>query len=81
MPATRSGRYLNARNYELLEQWEAFASERGHTITELAVAWLLAQPEVGSVIAGATRPEQVDENVVAGQWKLPPDELEAMAGL
>jgi aryl-alcohol dehydrogenase-like predicted oxidoreductase len=81
MPASRSGRILNDRNLDLLERWEAFAADRGHSMTELAFAWLLAHPVVSSVIAGATRPEQVDENVAAGQWKLPPADLEAVPGL
>jgi aryl-alcohol dehydrogenase-like predicted oxidoreductase len=81
MPPNRSGHILNARNLELLEKWEAFAAERGHSMTELAVAWLLAHPAVSSVIAGATRPEQVDENVAAGKWKLTPADLEDVPGL
>jgi aryl-alcohol dehydrogenase-like predicted oxidoreductase len=44
----------------------------------LAFAWLLSQPEIGSVIAGATRPEQVDQNAAAGTWKLTADEMEAI---
>ena len=50
-------------------------------MTELAFGWLLSQPEVGSVIAGATEPEQVDENVAASQWRLSPEELEIIAGI
>jgi aryl-alcohol dehydrogenase-like predicted oxidoreductase len=80
-PANRSGRILNDKNFARLDRWERFASERGHSMTELAVAWLLAQPAMGSVIAGATRPEQVDENVAAGQWHLTPADLEAVPGL
>jgi aryl-alcohol dehydrogenase-like predicted oxidoreductase len=72
---------VNERNFELLEKFEAFASERGHSITELAFAWLLSQPEIGSVIAGATRPEQVDENVAAGQWRLSSEEMDTLAGI
>ncbi len=80
-PAARSARILNERNFELLEKWEQFAGERGHSMTELAFAWLLAHPAVASVIAGATRPEQVDENVAAGQWKLTLADMEAVPGL
>jgi aryl-alcohol dehydrogenase-like predicted oxidoreductase len=69
-PGGRATAILTDRNFELLEKWENFARERGHSMTELAMAWLLGQPEVGSVIAGATRPEQVDQNVAAGQWQL-----------
>jgi aryl-alcohol dehydrogenase-like predicted oxidoreductase len=79
--ARTTSRFVNERNFELLEKFEAFASERGHSITELAFAWLLSQPEIGSVIAGATRPEQVDENVAAGQWRLSSEEMDTLAGI
>jgi aryl-alcohol dehydrogenase-like predicted oxidoreductase len=79
--ARTSSRWVNDHNFELLEQFEAFASQRGHSMTELAIAWLLSQPEVGSVIAGATRPEQVDENVAAGQWQLAPEDMAALAAI
>jgi len=52
-----------------------FAQRRGHTLLELAFSWLLAQSPVASVIAGATRPEQLEQNVKAGGWKLSPEEL------
>ena len=81
MPPNRSARIVNDRNFELLDKWAAFAHERGHSMTELAFAWLLARPSVASVIAGATRPDQVDENVAAGQWKLTPADVEAVPGL
>jgi aryl-alcohol dehydrogenase-like predicted oxidoreductase len=78
MPADRSSRYLNEGNFERLDRWSAFASQRGHSMTELAFAWLLAQPEISSVIAGATHPEQVDQNVASGAWKLAPADIEAL---
>lgn len=78
MPAERSRRFFNDRSFDLLEQWESFAQERGHSVTDLAFAWLLTQPEVSSVIAGATRPEQVEANVAAGRWRLTRDEFEAV---
>ena len=79
--ARTASRFVNERNFDLLEKFEAFASQRGHSITELAFAWLLSQPEIGSVIAGATRPEQVDENVAAGEWRLAPEEMETIAAI
>jgi aryl-alcohol dehydrogenase-like predicted oxidoreductase len=48
---------------------DALARTEGHTVLDLAFAWLLARPSVASVIAGATKPEQVAANVSAGQWK------------
>jgi aryl-alcohol dehydrogenase-like predicted oxidoreductase len=68
-------------NFARIEAYEAFAAERGHTITELAIAWLLAQPAVASVIAGATRPEQVEANAAAATWVLTAEEAAAVAGL
>ena len=55
-----------------------FAAERGHTLLDLAFSWLLAKPAVSSVIAGATRPEQVDQNVAAANWELTTEELSAI---
>jgi aryl-alcohol dehydrogenase-like predicted oxidoreductase len=75
MPASRAGRFANARNFDVVEQLETFANERGHTILELAISWLVAQPEVASVIAGATRPEQVRANTDAAKWELLPEDL------
>ena len=66
---------LTAHNFALLERLEQFASRRGHTVAELAVAWLLANPLVGSVIAGATKAWQVEDNVKASEWKLTPEDL------
>ncbi len=61
---------LTPENLAKVERLSKFATERGHTAVQLAIAWLLAQPTVCSVIAGATRTEQVDENAAAGDWTL-----------
>lgn len=66
---------LTPENFARLEALEGFARERGHTVGELAIAWLLAQPVVCSVIAGATSPEQVQANVAAGEWTLTAEDL------
>lgn len=55
-----------------------FAAEAGHSLVELALSWLAAQPEVASVIVGATTPAQVAENVKAVQWELGESELQAV---
>ncbi len=68
-------RYLTDRNWVIAEQLGDFAEQRGHTLLELAFSWLLAQAPVASVIAGATRPEQLEQNVKAGGWKLSAEEL------
>jgi aryl-alcohol dehydrogenase-like predicted oxidoreductase len=69
-------RYINESNWQKLERLERFAAARGRSLLELAISWLLACPAVGSVIAGATRPEQVEANVAAAGWKLTTEELE-----
>ena len=53
----------------------AFAEQRGHTILELAFAWLLARPFIGSVISGASVPKQVEQNVKAVGWALTPTDM------
>ncbi len=68
-------RYMSDANWPIVEQLEQFASERGHTILELAFSWLAARPTVASVIAGATAPEQVAQNVKAVGWSLTAEEL------
>jgi aryl-alcohol dehydrogenase-like predicted oxidoreductase len=70
-----AARIINERNFDTLMKLEGFAQERGHTMVELAIGWLASQPAVGSVICGATRPEQVEENAKAGDWRLSPDDL------
>ena len=68
-------RYLTERNWEISEKLGDFAEARGRTMLELAFSWLLARPPVASVIAGATRPEQLEQNVKAGTWAMTPEEL------
>ena len=63
-------RYMTAENWRIVEALSAFAKSKGHSILELAFAWLIANPTLSSVIAGATRPEQVEQNVRAASWKL-----------
>ena len=63
-------KYMTDAIYDRLEKLEVWASERGHTMGELAHAWLLAQPQVSSVISGATRLEQIQANAKAADWKL-----------
>jgi aryl-alcohol dehydrogenase-like predicted oxidoreductase len=67
-------RYLTDRNWEIAERLADFAETRGHTLLELAFSWLLAQRPVASVIAGATRPDQLEQNVKAGAWQLTAEE-------
>ena len=62
-------------NFDKLAELEVFAKERGHSIGELAVAWLLSHPWLGSVIAGATNVEQVSHNAAAANWKLTTEDI------
>ncbi len=55
--------------FDRLERLEAFCDERDIEPIDVAVGWLLARPNVASVIAGATKPEQIERNVRAGRWK------------
>lgn len=68
-------RYVNQANWQIVERMESFCSERGHTLLELAFSWLASHPAVSSVIAGATKPEQLDQNVKAVDWELSPADL------
>ena len=74
-PAQMANRIMTDRNWDILEGLENFAQQRGHTVLDVAIGWLASLPHVGSVIAGATRPEQVVDNVKAGSWKLTAEEL------
>ena len=67
--------YMTPANYKILSNLEVWAGQRGHSIGELAHAWLLAHPEVSSVISGATKLDQVIENVKAAEWILSADEF------
>src|SRR5215208_7676794 len=71
----RGERLLTDRNLAMVEQLIEFSGSRGHTILELAFSWLLRRPDVASVIAGATSPEQARSNAPAAGWKLTDAEL------
>ena len=68
-------------NFDLLERLEAFCEARGHTVLELAFAWLLANGAVSSVIAGATRVEQIVANARAADWRLTGYEVGEVNGI
>jgi len=67
--------YVTPRNEAIVEKLKMFAEARGHTMLELAFSWLAARPQVASVIAGATRVEQVEQNVNAIAWRLSAEEM------
>jgi aryl-alcohol dehydrogenase-like predicted oxidoreductase len=58
-----------------VEALRDFAFRRGHSLLELAMSWLSAQPVVGSIIAGATSPNQIEANVKASTWALSAEDL------
>jgi aryl-alcohol dehydrogenase-like predicted oxidoreductase len=68
-------RYLTESNWKIVERLANFGAKRGHTLLDLAFTWLLARPTVASVIAGATKPEQVEQNAKAAEGALTPEEL------
>ncbi len=75
MPARIDAMMADA-NFDLLEALEGYAEERGHTILDLALSWLASDPAVSSVIAGATKPEQIEANVVSTHaWELSAEEF------
>jgi aryl-alcohol dehydrogenase-like predicted oxidoreductase len=61
--------YMSDARFDVVERLERYAAERGLTVLDVAIGGLAAQPAVGSVIAGATKPEQVRANVAAGDWQ------------
>jgi aryl-alcohol dehydrogenase-like predicted oxidoreductase len=73
-----SERFVTERNLAIIERLAAFCTERGHTMLELAFGWLLARPSVASVIAGATSPEQVQQNAAALGWRMTAEEVAAV---
>jgi aryl-alcohol dehydrogenase-like predicted oxidoreductase len=74
-------KFMTPRNFAIVRRLEPWARERGHTVAELAIAWLLARPAVSTVITGVTKPEQVAANVKAAEWELTPAEADDVAAL
>ena len=86
-PGTRAGdlphirRRLTEARLAAVERLRPWAEARGHTTGELALAWLLAHPEVSTVIVGARTGQQVEQNVRAVSWALTPAERDEVAQL
>ena len=70
-----TSQYFTPDNFAKVRKLSGWAEERGHTMSELAIAWLLGQPQMASVISGASKIEQIEDNVKAAEWQLGPDEL------
>jgi len=77
----RAATILTPENFDVLEQLEAFAAARARPLVELAFAWLLAHPQVSSVIAGATTPAQVSANAKAADCDLSAAEMDELDGI
>jgi aryl-alcohol dehydrogenase-like predicted oxidoreductase len=70
---------LTDANFALLASLDEFAGAHGHTLLELAIGWLATQPEISSVISGATSPEQVKQNAKGIDWHLTHDEMKEVS--
>jgi aryl-alcohol dehydrogenase-like predicted oxidoreductase len=81
LTAEQQAKLLSDRTFARLDALEAYAEQHGHGVLELAMGWLLADPAVASVIAGATRPEQPAANVAAATWILSEGEAAKVARL
>ena len=64
-----AARQLTEERLNKVAALDDVARGEGHTVLDLAFGWLLSRPAVASVIAGATKPEQVNGNVAAGTWR------------
>ncbi len=67
-------RWITSENLDVVRDLSQWAAERGRTIVELAFAWLLADPIVATVIAGASSREQIAQNARASEWQLSQDD-------
>jgi aryl-alcohol dehydrogenase-like predicted oxidoreductase len=74
--ARHVGRALSGRNWRIVEALHGFAAAQGHTLLELAMSWLASRPFIASIIAGATKPEQIEQNIAAVGWALSAADLE-----
>ena len=79
--ARLADRYLTPANWQIVESLQEFCAKRGHTLLELAFSWLAAQATVASIIAGATKAAQVEQNTRAVAWQLSADDLAEIDGL
>jgi aryl-alcohol dehydrogenase-like predicted oxidoreductase len=76
-----AGREIKDEDFDSVDALQRFGDERGVSLLDVAVGGLLAMPAVSSVIAGATKPEQVRANVAAGAWEATADDLAALNAL
>jgi aryl-alcohol dehydrogenase-like predicted oxidoreductase len=74
-PRAHEAVFRSDANWSLIEKLDRYCVERGRSLLELAISWLLSEPIVSSVIAGATKPDQLEQNVSAARWELTASEL------
>lgn len=75
MAPDRAEQMLSEERFAIVDKLRAYAEEHGRTLLELAMSWLASQPVISSVIAGATKPEQVRSNADAVGWRLSDQEM------
>ena len=76
MPTFANRIYLTDDNFDIVDNLNKFAHKTGHSILELAFSWMASRPTTASIIAGATKPEQIDANVAAVNWVLSQSEID-----
>ena len=76
MPTFANRIYLTDENFDIVDKLNKFANKTGHSILELAFGWMASRPTTASIIAGATKPEQIDANVAAINWVLSQSEID-----
>ena len=76
MPTFANRIYLTDENFDIVDNLHKFANKTGHSILELAFGWMASRHTTASIIAGATKPEQIDANVAAVNWKLSQSEID-----
>ena len=76
MPTFANRIYLTDENFDIVDNLHKFANKTGHSILELAFGWMASRPATASIIAGATKPEQIDANVAAVNWVLSQSEID-----
>jgi len=76
MPTFANRIYLTDENFDIVDRLKKFANKTGHSILELAFSWMASRPTTASIIAGATKPEQIDANVAAINWVLSQSEID-----
>lgn len=74
-------RWESDQNWAAIDGLNAFATTQGHSLAELALAWLLARPNVSTVISGVSRAQQVTANARATEWKLTADDMKAIEAI